>query len=147
MIADVAIRLAKISDAEDIAVMSRDFIEHGLPWTWTADRIAAAILEPDTNVAVVGERGAITAFGIMSYPHDDAHLLLFAVKRPIGGAASAVQSCAGSKKPHARPAQPAFASNAGETTSRRATSTASTGTPSSISRRRCIAASKTAYTW
>jgi ribosomal-protein-alanine N-acetyltransferase len=83
LIADVAIRLAKISDAEDIAVMSRDFIEHGLPWTWTADRIAAAILEPDTNVAVVGERGAITGFGIMSYPHDDAHLLLFAVQEAI----------------------------------------------------------------
>jgi ribosomal protein S18 acetylase RimI-like enzyme len=91
MIADVAIRLAKFADAEDIAVMSRDFIEHGLPWTWTADRITAAILEPDTNVAVVGERGAISGFGIMSYPHDDAHLLLFAVqeanrRRGVGSA-------------------------------------------------------------
>jgi ribosomal protein S18 acetylase RimI-like enzyme len=80
MIADVAIRLAKVSDAEDIAVMSRDYIEQGLPWTWTPERIAAAIRDPDTNVAVVGERGALHAFGIMSYPNDDAHLLLFAVR-------------------------------------------------------------------
>ena len=37
--------------------------------------------DPDTNVVVVGERGAHrSAFGIMSYPNDDAHLLLFAVR-------------------------------------------------------------------
>ena len=79
--ADVAVRLARTSDAEGIAVMSRDYIEHGLPWTWTAGRVAAAIGAPDINVVVVGERGAIQAFGIMSYPDDDAHLLLFAVLR------------------------------------------------------------------
>jgi ribosomal protein S18 acetylase RimI-like enzyme len=78
---DVAVRLAKLSDSEDIATMSRHYIEHGLPWTWTAARIAAAINDPDTNVAVVGERRAICAFGIMSYPNDDAHLLLFAVRQ------------------------------------------------------------------
>ena len=37
--------------------------------------------EADINVVVAGERGAISAFGIMSYPDDDAHLLLFAVRR------------------------------------------------------------------
>lgn len=78
--ADVAVRLARDSDAADIAVMSRDYIEHGLPWTWTAGRIEAAIREADINVVVAGERGAISAFGIMSYPDDDAHLLLFAVR-------------------------------------------------------------------
>ena len=60
--------------------MSRDYIEHGLPWRWRHDRVAAAIANPDTNVAVVGKRGAITAFGIMSYAEVDAHLLLFAVR-------------------------------------------------------------------
>ena len=80
MIADVTIRLATRADAADIAAMSRDYIEHGLPWRWRHDRVAAAIANPDTNVAVVGERGAITAFGIMSYADIDAHLLLFAVR-------------------------------------------------------------------
>ena len=32
-------------------------------------------------MVVAGERGAISAFGIMSYPDDDAHLLLFAVRQ------------------------------------------------------------------
>ena len=80
MIADVAIRLATRADAADIAAMSRDYVEHGLPWRWRHDRIAAAIANPDTNVAVVGEQGAIAAFGIMSYANLDAHLLLFAVR-------------------------------------------------------------------
>ena len=79
--ADVAVRLARTSDAEDIAEMSRDYIEHGLPWTWTAGRVAASIQDPNTNVVVVGDRGAIQAFGIMSYPDDDAHLILFAVRK------------------------------------------------------------------
>ena len=70
----------ELSDAADIAAMSRDYIEHGLPWTWTEGRVAAAIRDPDTNVVVAGERGAITGFGIMSTPSDDAHLLLFAVR-------------------------------------------------------------------
>lgn len=61
--------------------MSRDYIEHGLPWRWRHDRVAAAIMNPDTNVAVVGDRGAMVAFGIMSYAEFDAHLLLFAVRR------------------------------------------------------------------
>jgi len=60
--------------------MSRDYIEHGLPWTWTTGRVEAAICDPETNVVVVGERGSICAFGVMSYPDDDAHLLLFAVR-------------------------------------------------------------------
>ena len=62
--------------------MSRDYIEHGLPWTWTTGRVEAAICDPETNVVVVGERGSICAFGVMSYPDDDAHLLLFAVRSP-----------------------------------------------------------------
>jgi ribosomal protein S18 acetylase RimI-like enzyme len=91
-IADVTVRLARTSDAADIAAMSRDYIEHGLPWTWTEGRVAAAIADRDTNVVVVGERGAIQAFGIMSYPDDDAHLLLFAVRgaRQRRGVGSAI---------------------------------------------------------
>ncbi len=81
MIADVAVRLATLADAADIASMSRDYIEQGLPWGWTHDRVAKAINDPETNVAVVGRHGALVAFGIMFYAEDDAHLLLFAVRR------------------------------------------------------------------
>jgi ribosomal-protein-alanine N-acetyltransferase len=80
MIENISVRLATLDDAAGIAAMSREYIEHGLPWSWTEARVELAIRNPDTNVAVVGERGAIAAFGIMSY-RDDAHLLLFAVRR------------------------------------------------------------------
>jgi len=79
VIDDLAVRLAALADAAAIAAMSRDNIEQGLPWSWTEARVAHAIRRPDTNVVVVGEPGALIAFGIMSYLEDDAHLLLFAV--------------------------------------------------------------------
>jgi ribosomal-protein-alanine N-acetyltransferase len=81
LIASVEVRLATLADAADIASMSRDYIEHGLPWGWRYDRVAKAINDPETNVAVVGREGALLAFGIMSYADDDAHLQLFAVRR------------------------------------------------------------------
>jgi ribosomal-protein-alanine N-acetyltransferase len=81
VIADVAIRLATVADAAQIAAMSRDHIEHGLPWRWTTKRVAHAIEDRNTNAVVVGEPGAIEAFGIMSFTNEDAHLLLFAVDR------------------------------------------------------------------
>jgi ribosomal protein S18 acetylase RimI-like enzyme len=79
MLADITVRIAKPSDAEAIAAMSRDYIEHGLPWSWQPPRVKRAILNPNTNVVVVGPPGNLSAFGIMSYLDDDAHLLLFAV--------------------------------------------------------------------
>jgi [ribosomal protein S18]-alanine N-acetyltransferase len=79
MIADTAVRLAVPADAAAIAALSRDTIEQGLPWGWRPERIVRAIRAPDTNVAVIGPPGAVSAFGIMRYREDDAHLLLFAV--------------------------------------------------------------------
>ena len=81
MIADVAVRFARRADAADIAEMSRDYIEVGLPWTWTERRVARATEDDETNVVVVGEPRVILAFGIMSYPDENAHLLLLAVRR------------------------------------------------------------------
>lgn len=80
MIADIAVRLAQRSDAAAIAALSRDEIEHGLPWRWRAERIADAIADADTNVAVAdGEHGTLAGFGVMVYRERHAHLLLFAV--------------------------------------------------------------------
>jgi len=78
---DVIIQLASISDAAAIAAISRDHIEQGLGWSWTVGRVARAIRDPDTNVAVVRAKDGIRAFGIMSYRDEAAHLLLFAVRR------------------------------------------------------------------
>ncbi|MCW5632942.1 MAG: GNAT family N-acetyltransferase [Rubrivivax sp.] len=77
----VAVHLAVAADASDIAAMSRELIEHGLPWTWRPQRVARAIAAVDTNVVVVREEGVLSAFGIMEYLDDDAYLVLFAVRR------------------------------------------------------------------
>jgi ribosomal-protein-alanine N-acetyltransferase len=75
-----SIRLATRADAAGIAAMSRDQIEQGLPWSWTETRVAGAIRNSDSNVAVIGEPGALQGFGIMAYRDDVAHLLLFSVR-------------------------------------------------------------------
>ena len=81
MISHLTIRFATRDDAAAIAALSRDEIEHGLPWTWREPRGRHAIADPETNVIVVGPPGAVVAFGVMYYADDDAHLLLFAVHR------------------------------------------------------------------
>lgn len=81
MITEAAVRLASLADAAGIALLSRDEIEQGLGWSWTAARVEHAIRDASTNVAVVRDNGVLIAFGIMSYREDAAHLLLFAVRR------------------------------------------------------------------
>ncbi len=81
MITNASVRLATLADAASIAAMSRDYIERGLPWTWTEQRVAHAIRDPETNVVLVRDGSVLQGFGIMYYASDDAHLLLFAVRR------------------------------------------------------------------
>ena len=83
------IRLATAQDAALIAEMSRDYIEHGLGWSWTAARVLAGIRDRATNIAVIGSE-TIAGFGIMQYGDDTAHLALLAVRpnqqqRGLGG--------------------------------------------------------------
>jgi [ribosomal protein S18]-alanine N-acetyltransferase len=85
------IRLALPVDANAIARMSRDFIEYGLGWRWTPERIATCMHDPATNVVVVEDGGQIAGFAIMEYRDEDAHLTLLAVnaisrRRGIGTA-------------------------------------------------------------
>ena len=79
MLALPDIRLAVPGEAHTIAAMSRDYIEHGLGWSWTAGRVLQAIRDPATNVAVVVKREQLSGFGIMQYGDDSAHLSLFAI--------------------------------------------------------------------
>jgi len=74
-----AIRLATAADARAIADMSREYIEHGLGWSWTSARIACAIADESTNVAVLNLAEAVIGFGIMHYGERTAHLALLAV--------------------------------------------------------------------
>jgi ribosomal-protein-alanine N-acetyltransferase len=74
------IRLATVRDAAMIAEMSRDYIEHGLGWSWTAARVLAAVHDRATNIAVADEAEEIVGFGIMQYGDETAHLSLLAVR-------------------------------------------------------------------
>ncbi|GAB2583744.1 hypothetical protein GCM10027034_14960 [Ramlibacter solisilvae] len=74
-----SIRLATARDAYAIAEMSRDQIEQGLGWSWTAARVLRAIRHPATNVAVAHDGDELVGFGIMEYGEDKAHLTLLAV--------------------------------------------------------------------
>jgi [ribosomal protein S18]-alanine N-acetyltransferase len=79
VITDLQIRLATPSDANEIADMSRQYIEYGLPWRWTAKKVSRAIFNSATNVAVAREGNQLASFGIMEYHDEHAHLCLFAV--------------------------------------------------------------------
>ncbi len=85
------LRLATRADAPGIAALSRDRIEHGLGWRWTAPRVLRSIADRSTNVVVAGDAERVLGFGIMKYHDDEAHLLLLAVRadaerRGIGAA-------------------------------------------------------------
>ncbi len=74
------IRLARTGEAQSIARMSRDWIEHGLGWSWTAARVTQAIGDASTNVAVLTRDDRLDGFGVMQYLDSDAaHLVLLAV--------------------------------------------------------------------
>jgi ribosomal protein S18 acetylase RimI-like enzyme len=94
------IALAAVPHSRAIAEMSREYIEYGLGWSWTQARVLKAIQEPSTNVAVAQERGALTAFGIMRYGEQRAHLVLLGVapehrKRGLGALVLAwLEKCA-----------------------------------------------------
>ena len=74
-----SIRLATKSEAATIALMSRQYIEQGLGWSWNVCRVEAAIRSDSTNVAVIHERGEVVGFGIMQYGEQTAHLALLAL--------------------------------------------------------------------
>jgi ribosomal-protein-alanine N-acetyltransferase len=80
MAIDIDFRLAKISEAGHLAVMSRDLVETGLGWSWTPSRIARHIRSPESIVLVARSRGRIAGFAIMRFGYEEAHLDLLAVK-------------------------------------------------------------------
>jgi ribosomal-protein-alanine N-acetyltransferase len=71
--------LARSDDARLIAEMSRDLIEHGLPWSWTQARVRHFIGGADSSVVVARRDGALAAFAIMHFGDEVAHLNLLAV--------------------------------------------------------------------
>ena len=75
------IRLAKIGDARQLALMARQEIEHGLSWGWTPDRIRAAIRRHDCVVLTAVTGNKVSGFALMQSDHEMSHLCLLAVAR------------------------------------------------------------------
>jgi len=75
-----SIRFATRADALCIAEMSRDYIEYGLGWNWTRDRILRSLRHHDTNAIVAIREADRAGFAIMKYGDEEAHLLLLAIK-------------------------------------------------------------------
>ncbi|NJN48459.1 MAG: GNAT family N-acetyltransferase [Candidatus Competibacteraceae bacterium] len=79
MSAILELRLAKRSEAEIMARMSRDFIETGLGWQWRSQRILHHIRCPDSVVLAARNPEQLMGFAIMRFRLEEAHLLLLAV--------------------------------------------------------------------
>src|ERR1041385_6159060 len=77
-----ALRLgyAERDDAQAIAALSRDAVEHGLPWTYRAERIERYVRAPDAVVLAAREKQALAGFAIMQFGDVRSHLVLLAVR-------------------------------------------------------------------
>jgi ribosomal-protein-alanine acetyltransferase len=75
----VEFKLARLSDAQRIALMSRDLVESGLPWSWTLQRVALHIRGQESNVLTAWTGGQLVGFAIMQFFDEHAHLNLLAV--------------------------------------------------------------------
>lgn len=74
------LRPARLAEAVEIAVMSRDLVEHGLGWSWTPDRVREQIRCRDACVLVAPAAQGLRGFAIMYFAPVEAHLLLLAVR-------------------------------------------------------------------
>jgi ribosomal-protein-alanine N-acetyltransferase len=72
---------ARISEAAEIAAISRREVEYGLDWRWRRGLVLAHIRDGDSCVVVARDRGRVVGFALMSFRFDDrrAHLVLLAV--------------------------------------------------------------------
>jgi len=76
------IRLARRTDARQIAVLSRDLIEIGQGWSWTPARVLHSITSKNSNVILACDKNTqrLAGFAIMEFHQQFAHLNLLAVR-------------------------------------------------------------------
>jgi ribosomal-protein-alanine acetyltransferase len=77
---NLTLKLAAPADAAPIAVMSRELIEAGLPWTWTPERVARNLAQRDTLALTARDGERLAGFAIMQFGEERAHLSLLAVR-------------------------------------------------------------------
>lgn len=79
MVLNVKLLLAKPRDATRIALISRETVEYGLPWSWGPARVARHIRNPDASVVTACIEKQLIGFAIMYFRDESAHLNLLAV--------------------------------------------------------------------
>ncbi len=77
---NLTLKPAAPEDAVPIAAMSRELIEAGLPWTWTPERVARNLRQPETLVLTARDGPRLAGFCIMQFGDERAHLSLLAVR-------------------------------------------------------------------
>lgn len=76
----IALRLARLRDAQQIAALSHRYIEHGLPLrSWTSRRVQRDLRNADITGVVAEVHDSVIGFGIMRVGDAHAHINLLAV--------------------------------------------------------------------
>ena len=75
------IEFAKLTDADEISLISRDEVEYGLGWNYTPQKITRIIKDKSKNIVVARINRNLVGFGVMTYHKDQANLDLLAVKK------------------------------------------------------------------
>jgi len=76
---NIPLGFARPSDANALALMSRDLIETGLGWMYRTERIAKLIGDPEAVALVARDSPRPVAFAVMTFGDERAHLVLLAV--------------------------------------------------------------------
>lgn len=80
VIKGVTIDLARKTDAEPIARLSRKYLETGLPgWVWNPEKVLDSICHPDSLVLLGCNSETVIAAAIISFSKRSAHLNLLVV--------------------------------------------------------------------
>ena len=76
----IRLGLAHADEAPSIARMSRQLVEHGLPWSWTDPRVEQCLRNRECVVLAARDRRRLVGFAIMEFYDVHAHLALLAVQ-------------------------------------------------------------------
>ena len=76
----IQLSFASPSDAQALALMSRDLIETGLGWAYRTQRVAKLIGDPEAVALVARDGKQIAGFAVMTFAVEHAHLVLLAVR-------------------------------------------------------------------
>jgi len=83
---------ARVDELHRMATMSRDLVEYGHVWRYTASRLWHERRRTVRELVVARDHAEIAGFGLMQYKTEIAHLILLVVDQPYRrqGVASAI---------------------------------------------------------